>query len=79
MATTPLPSGEELMPAGDGSYVCSYVIPGIEYGVYYRKFNETRADNLPTLIKSFTAEPGQTLDLGDTLAPPPEGATEPLN
>ncbi|HEY2761998.1 MAG TPA: hypothetical protein VGI75_14675 [Pirellulales bacterium] len=70
-AFEPLRSGEDMVPAGDGSYTFSYVIPGIEYGIYYREYNELRAENLPVLIKSFITESGQALDLGDTPVPVP--------
>jgi hypothetical protein len=54
-----------LAPASDGSYTLPHVIPGAPMAIYYLKTNSS--PSIP--IKSFTAEPGQNLDLGDTSIP----------
>jgi len=51
--------------ASDGSYTLPHVIPGAPLAIYYLKTNSSPS----VRIKSFTAEPGQNLDLGDTPIP----------
>ena len=55
-----------IAPAGDGSYVLPYTIPGVPLAIIYDKKNYPSP---PVRIKSFTATPGKDLDLGDTPIP----------